>query len=281
MVNKAAHSEADCVVIDLEDAVPKGNKGDARLLISKTLSQGIYSQKTVFVRINPLETGLTLLDLDAVACSELHGFVYPMAYTPDNIKNFDAQLRLKEMTLGLPIGHFSLIVLIETPLAVLNAYDIAKASDRVVGLLFGCEDYLADMQARHSENDMSLHTPRSQVALAARAADVEPIDTPYVRVHDLDGLRDFAMRARDLGMAGMLVMTPKQIPIAHEVYSPSNEEIETAKEIVKAAEQAEKEGRGIVVVNGIFISPPTLKAAMKVHERKRTINQLNSGKSLL
>jgi len=275
MVKKGAGSEADCVVLDLEDAVPENKKEEARVAIRDSLASGLYARKTVFVRINPLETGLTLLDLDGVACRELHGFVYPMAYTPDGIKNFDAQLRLREMMAGLPVGHFSLIILIETALGVINAYKLAKASDRVVGLLFGCEDYMADMQARHSVDDVSLHTPRAQTALAARAAGVEPIDTPYVKVHDLEGLKPFTQRGRDLGMAGMLVMTPKQIPIAHAAYTPSDEEITYAKEVVEAAEAARKEGRGIAVVDGKFISPPTLKAARKVLARVEAIENLN------
>jgi citrate lyase subunit beta/citryl-CoA lyase len=274
MVRKGAESEADCVVLDLEDAVPDDKKEEARTAIRESLASGLYARKTAFVRINPLETGLTLRDLDGVACRELHGFVYPMAYTPDDIKNFDAQLRLKEISIGLPVGHFSLIVLIETALGVLNAYPIAKASSRVVGLLFGCEDYFADTEARHSEGDTSLHTPRALTAIAARAAGVEPVDTPYVRVHDLDGLVPFSQRGRDLGMAGMLVMTPKQIPTAHATYPPSAAEVTYAKEVVAAAEAARREGRGIVVVDGKFISPPTLKAARKVLARAEAIENL-------
>ncbi len=281
MVNKGSSLNADCVVLDLEDAVPKENKSEARSLIRRVLEEEIYKNKTVFVRINPLETGLTLIDLDAVACEQLHGFIYPMAYTPDNIKNFDAQLRLTEMKLGLPIGHFSLIILIETPLGVINAYQITTASDRVVGLLFGCEDYLAEMQARHSENDVSLHTPRAQVALAARAAGVEPIDTPYVKVHDLVGLRDFAQRARDLGMAGMLIMSPKQIEIAHEVYTPDAEEVNFAKDVVQGAEKAAQEGRGILIVNDKFISPPTLKGAKLILDRYNTIKKIEQTNKII
>jgi len=277
MVRKGAGSDADCVVLDLEDAVPEKNKADGREMIRHFLGEGLYAKKTVFCRINPLDTGLTLKDLDAVACRQLHGFVYPMVYTPDDIKNFDAQLRLMEIHLGLDIGHFSIIALIETPLAVLNALQIARASERMVGLLFGCEDYLAELQGRHSaEGDFSLLAPRSKVALASRAAGLEPIDTPYVRVHDLEGMRKFATGGRDLGMAGCLVMTPKQIPIAHEVYTPSEEEIKYATDVVEAAENARAEGRGIVVVDGKFISPPTLKGAENVLKRHRAILDLES-----
>lgn len=274
MARKAATSEADCVVLDLQDAVPDPNKAEARTTIRRVLEEGLFEKKTVFVRVNPLDTEMTLVDVNAVACRQLNGFVYPMAYVPEDIITFDAQLHLMESTLGLESGHFSIVVLIETPLGVINAYPLATASSRVVGLLFGCEDYLAELQGRHNEGDMSLHTPRAQVALACRAAGIEPIDTPYVKVHDLEGLRSFAQRARDLGMAGMLVMTPKQIPIAHEVYTPSEAEVALARKMVQAADEAAKEGRGIAVVDGMFVSPPTLKAARKVLERAKAIENI-------
>jgi len=276
MARKASTIEADCIVLDLEDAVPEAFKAEGRILIRQLLEEGLFEKRTVFVRINPLSTGATLLDLDAVACRDLHGFVYPMAYTPDDIKSFDAQLRLKEITLGLPVGHFSVVVLIETALGVLNAYPIAKASNRVVGLLFGCEDYIADTHARHSDNDMSFHTARAQVVLAARAAGVEPIDTPYVHVYDVEGLEPFARRARDLGMSGMLVMTPRQIPIAHKVYTPSEDEVASARKLVEGTRKARKEERGIAVVEGQFVSPPTLKAAQNVLARAQAIESLVS-----
>lgn len=276
MLVKAAGSDADCVALCLEDAVPLLEKSNARKKIREVLEKGLYKKKTVFVRINPIDTGLTLKDLEEVACKELNGFVYPMAYTPDDIKNFDAQLSLVENHLDLPAGHFSIIVLIETPLAVLNAYQIAKASSRVVGLLFGCEDYMAEMQSRYSKEEMSLFSPRSLLAMAARAAGVVPIDTPYVQVYDLEGLRRFATLGRDLGMAGMLVMTPRQIGIARECYTPSKEEIEYANEVVNAADEAQKAGRGIVMVNDKFISPPTLKQAQRLLEHVEAIKNLDS-----
>ncbi len=276
MLAKGASSDADCVALCLEDAVPDEEKENARKKIREVLERDLYKKKTVFVRINPIETGLTLKDLEGVACKELNGFVYPMAYTPDDIKKFDAQLSLTEDQLGLVKGHFSIIVLIETPLAVLNAYEIAKASDRVVGLLFGCEDYMAEMESRYSENEMSLFVPRSLIAMAARAAGIEAIDTPYVRVHDLEGLERFATLGRDLGMSGMLVMTPRQIDTAKKCYTPSREEMEYATEVVESAEQARKEGRGIIVVNDKFISPPTLKQAIKLLDRVNAIECLES-----
>jgi len=274
MLAKGPETDADCVVLDLEDAVPPAEKATARGKIRQVLEAGLYRRKTVFVRINPIDTGLTLRDLDGVACAHLHGFVYPMTYTADDIKKFDAQLSLIENHLNLPKGHFSIVAVIETPLAVLNAYSIATASDRIVALIFGCEDYLAEQRARHSENDVSLHTPRMMIAMAARAAQVVPVDAAYVRVHDLQGLRAFATCARDLGMGGMAALTPAQIAVANEIYTPTAEEIETAQAIVDAAAAAEREGRGVVVVDNKFISPPTLKAARTTIARGEAIRAL-------
>jgi len=276
MLIKASQSNADCVALCLEDAVPHEEKETARKTIRNVLAKGLYKHKPVFVRINPLDTGLTLKDLEGVACEEVDGFVYPMVYEPDDIKKFDAQLSLMETHLNLPKGHFSIIVLIETPQAVLKAFDIAKASDRVVGLLFGCEDYMAEMQSRYSKEEMSLFTPRSLMAMAARAAGVEPIDTPYVQIYDLEGLRRFASIGRDLGMSGMLVMSPRQIEVAHECYTPSQEEIDYAAEVVDAAAKAKKEGKGIVMVNNKFVSPPTLKQSEKLLDHVSAIKKLEA-----
>lgn len=275
-LTKASQSDADCIALCLEDAVPSDQKENARKTIRKVLSQGLFKNKPVFVRINPIDSGLTLLDLQAVACKELDGFVYPMAHTPDDIKNFDAQLSLIEKQLNLEKGHFSIVVLVETPLAILKSYEIATASKRVVALLFGCEDYMAEMESRYSIEERSLFAPRSMLAMAARAAGVEPLDTPYVQVHDLDGLERFATLGRDLGMSGMLVMSPRQIEVAKKCYTPSAEEIETATDIVTAADEAEKEGRGIVIVKGNFVSPPTLKQAKKLLKRVDDIDKIKS-----
>lgn len=277
-LKKASQSNADCVALCLEDAVPYDEKKNARKTIKKLLSDGLFNNKPVFVRINSMDTGLTLRDLEAVACKELDGFVYPMAYTSDDIKSFDAQLSLMEDQLNLKKGHFSIVVLVETPLAILKSYEIATASKRVVALLFGCEDYMAEMESRYSIEERSLFAPRSMMAMAARAAGVEPLDTPYVKVHDLDGLKRFATLGRDLGMSGMLVMSPRQIQVAKECYTPSSEEIETATEIVRAADEAEKEGRGIVIVKGNFISPPTLKQARKLILRAKEIENTEKEK---
>lgn len=266
-IQKAFTSDADCIVLDLEDAVPESKKEFARNNIVEHAAKHQDTKYPVMVRINPMESGMTLMDLDRVACKEIGGFVYPKAYRADDVKAFDAQLTLKEHVLGLDQGHFNIIVLMETPESILNAYEIATASPRVIGLLFGSEDFLADLEGFHGPDGRSILCPRHIISMAARAAGIAAIDTPYVKVHDDEGLRVHISQARELGYEGMLVMTPRQIEIAREMYTPAEEKVEEAREMVRLAAEAAAADRGIAVSRGIFISPPTLKRAKNLLKR--------------
>lgn len=282
-INKAFTTDADCIVFDLEDAVPGSKKTLARVMIKKILQSDIIDNRPLFVRINPLDTGLTLLDLDETACGSLDGFIYPKAYNEDDIKVFAAQLALKEKHLGLKNGHFDIIVLMETPEAILNAKEIAFASPRVKGLLFGSEDFLADMEGSHGPGGRSLLAPRNIVSMAARAAGIIAIDTPYVHIQDEDGLHEHIQQAKELGYEGMLIMSPRQLSIAKAAYTPSSEDVLNARKIVKLAEEATRQDRGIARYNDIFISPPTLRQVIKILERHEKIiafeNYINSIKA--
>ncbi len=276
LIGKALNSEADCVVLDLEDAVPENCKQKAREVIRETLTTKKPDNLMVMVRINPLESGLTLLDLDEVACRQLDGIIFPKAYCADDIKALDAQLSLKEKTLSLETGHFNIIILIETPRSVLNCLEMATASKRVIGLLYGCEDYLTDMEGFHGPEGRSLLVPRHLTSMAARAAGIVPIDTPYVQVKDESGFEKHITQGRELGFEGVLVMTPKQIEIARRMYTPSQEDVKEARHIVTMASQASEDSRGIALAGNIFISPPTLKRAQKILKRLDAIENFEN-----
>ncbi len=273
LIDKAFASKADCVVLDIEDAVPDDCKQRAREVIREVLKARKASNQTVMVRINPLESGLTLLDLDEVACRQLDGIIFPKAYHADDIKAFDAQLTLKEKTLGLETGHFKIIILMETPESVLNALAMTRASSRVIGLLYGCEDFLTDMEGLHGPGGRSLLVPRHLISMAARAGGVIPIDTPFVQVHDEDGFNEHLRQGRELGFEGILVMTPRQISPARKMFTPSDEEIEEARRIITLTSKADSESRGIAMSGSTFISPPTLKRAQKILDRTRLIEK--------
>lgn len=276
LIGKALDSEADCVVLDLEDAVPDNCKQTAREVIRETLTTVKRDNQTVMVRINPLESGLTLLDLDEVACRQLDGIIFPKAYCADDIKALDAQLSLKERTLGLETGHFNIIILIETPKSVMNCMEMAGASSRVIGLLYGCEDFLTDMEGFHGPEGRSLLVPRHLTSMAARAAGIVPIDTPYVQVKDNDGFEKHITQGRELGFEGILVMTPRQIEIARRMYSPSPKEVKDARHVVTLASEASENSKGIAMSGNVFVSPPTLKRAQKTLTRLDAIDNFES-----
>lgn len=275
-LQKAFESDADVVVLDLEDAVPAAKKEVARETIIKVLDSDLPDKRPVFVRINPMETGDTLKDLDVVADPRLYGFVYPKAYNAKDVEVFDAQLTMKEKNLGIENGHFKIIVLLETPESVLNAHEIAKASNRVVGLLFGSEDFLAEIEGEHGHEGRSILTPRHMVSMAARAAGVVPIDTPYVNIGDMEGLKIHIKQAKELGFEGMLVMTPKEIELVKNSYTPAQKEVDKAREILSLSEETNKADRGISVKKGLFISPPTVSRAKKILARMEKIEAFES-----
>jgi len=278
MLSRAADSGADCLLLDLEDAVPSGHKTEARKKIRQALERDLFSRSAVFVRVNSFEISLTTQDLEGVVCRHLHGIVYPNASAPDDIKKLDKELKRIEKEAALPIGHLSIIPLVETPRGVLNAYAIAQSSARIIGLIFGCEDFLAELQGRHGADEAPLQVPRAMVAMGARAAGIEPIDTPYVKVHDLTGLQSFARAGRDLGMSGMCALTPDHVHIINDIYTPTQSEVQIAREMIQAAQDAANSERGVFIAEGRFIAPPTLRAAAKTLARHQAIRDLEEFK---
>jgi len=279
MIEKAAGAGADCVVLDLEDAVPPASKNEARKIIRLVLQDGRFDRQAVMVRVNSFDTGRTAEDVASVACAELDGFVYAMSRNRGEIHAMSRLLSEQEKALGLPAGHFALIPLIETAEGVLNAAEIAAASSRVVALLFGGEDYLAEMSGTHDDDQLCFLWPRVQVIAAARAAGVEPIDTPHVDVHDSEGLAAHLRRGRQLGMDGVLVMSPRQIPAAHEVYTPSQAAVGEARCILVKLEEMRGAGRGLMIEEGVYVSPVAEKKALTLLARVEALEQMATGQT--
>jgi citrate lyase subunit beta/citryl-CoA lyase len=265
-LSTAADSPADGLILDLQDGVPPDRKGEAREKARKALESGSLTQPTL-VRVNPYETGLAEEDLDAVLCPALTGVVYPRAETPEDIRRVDAWLDQREERMGLHQPHYWLTALIETPLGLVNLHQIAGCSDRLVALLFGAEDFLLEMGGSHDREQWSILVPRAQIAIAARAAGIEVFDTPYVGVHDLEGLERHAVRGRGLGMSGALVISPAQIPVVHRVYTPSDDDIRDAKRVVAALGEARKHGRSYAVEGDRLVSPSREKEARRTLAR--------------
>lgn len=272
LLNSAAISDADVLLLDVEDSVqPVGNKQIARDKIVEYVSNGIFNNYLVFPRINDRESGQLLKDLTQLTIPGVHGFMYPKSYTGQDIYFIDKLLDTIEYEKGFSVGTFKLIPLIETSAAVLNAQEICRASERVLAIAFGCEDFVADLEGKHDENGQSIFTPRAMIALAARASNVIPIDTVHIKVHDLEDLEKNLIIAKNLGFEGMLVLNPKEIPLAHRYFSPTGKEVQDAIDMIRLADEVAKEGKGVAVINNKFIGPPMVLAAKKVCAKNQLI----------
>lgn len=273
LMDSASKISADILLPDIEDSVqPAENKQVARNNIINYIHDGRLKNRILFPRINDRESGHLLQDIYQLTIDGITGFVYPKATCGQDIYFIGKLLETIEYEKGFPIGKFKLIPLIETTGAVLNVQEICKASTRVVAIAFGCEDYVTDLGGEHDADGVSIFMARSRIAMAAKEAGIVPIDTVHIKVHDLEDLEKNLMLSKKLGFEGMLVLNPKELPLVHKYYSPSQEDIKWAKEILTSATLAEQEGRGVAIINNKFIGPPMVKMAKDILKKEQLIN---------
>ncbi len=279
LLESASRSDADVLLLDLEDSVqPKENKIKAREKIIEYISGGRFSQFHLFPRINDRESGELLKDLISLTIPGVDGFMYPKATKGDDIYFIDKLLETIEYEKGVEIGTYKLIPLIETTGAVLNAQEICTASSRVIGIAFGCEDFISDLRGVHDTEGVSILNPRTIIAMAARNSNVAPIDTVHIKVHDLEDLEKNLKLAKILGYEGMLVLHPKEIELVHHYFSPTDVDVSEAREMLQMAEDAEKEGKGVAVMNNKFVGPPMVLAAKMVLQKYDLIDARNNNR---
>ncbi|MBU0490162.1 MAG: CoA ester lyase [Bacteroidetes bacterium] len=268
LLSAASRSDADVLLLDIEDSVqPVENKQIARDKIIQWVTEGKFKYHKVFPRINDRESGQLLRDVHQLTIDGVDGFMYPKAKSGEDIYFIDKLLDTIEYEKGIEIGTFKLIPLIETAAAVLNAQDICKASKRVVAIAFGCEDFVTDLQGIHDDEHESIFTPRAMIAMAARATGVIPVDTVHIKVHDLEDLEVNLKTAKKLGFEGMLILNPKELTLTHQYFSPDEQEVEDAREMLVLYEEAQKQGKGVAVKGNKFIGPPMVLAAKKTLEK--------------
>jgi citrate lyase subunit beta / citryl-CoA lyase len=262
-LEKAAQADADALILDVEDSVPPPHKAEARQNIKKYLDSGIYRQQ-IFIRVNALDTGMLPEDLRWTTHPATTGFMFTKVGDERDILYFDRLLTQLERDAGFEAGKFKMCPLIETANAGLHTLQIATASPRLVALAFGGEDYLTDLDGLHRKHGLGFLVPRALLIMAARAARLEAIDTPYLDIGDDEGFTREVTLARELGFSGQLVIHPNQIPIANRVFSPSEEEIREARRIVDAIEEGRQKGLGVGLLDGSLIGPPMEKRARAV-----------------
>lgn len=271
-LDKAIDFKSDALILDLEDSVPLKDKQKARENISKYLKEKRYSQQ-VFIRVNPIDSGMLFDDLDAVLHDATDGIMFTKVIDEKDIIYFDKLLSQLENDKGFPQGKFKICPLIETGSAMIKSYDIAIASNRVNALVLGGEDYLTDLDGLHKEHGISLLVPRSLVVMAARTAKIDAIDTPFLDIKNTDGFEKEVKLARELGFSGTLIIHPTQIEIANRNFTPSKEEIDEAKKIIDAIELSKEKGLGVALLDGKLIGPPMEKRAQNIIAKIKRIKE--------
>jgi len=267
LMRSAAKRNADVLLLDCEDSVqPKSNKDLARQNIVD-FAEEYGNERVLFPRINDRESGELLKDLSTLMIPGIDGFMYPKSKTPEDVYFIDMLLEAFEYEKGLERGSFKLIILIETTEAVLRIDEICKITDRVIAIAYGNEDFLTDLGGINDYNFRSLFTPRTLIAMAAKAHGIVPIDTVHIKVHDLDDLERNLELSRNLGFEGMLALHPKELELIHRYYTPSHADFEQAQEIVKLYQNSQKEGVGVAILNGKFIGPPLAAKAQTIIDK--------------
>jgi citrate lyase subunit beta/citryl-CoA lyase len=274
LMKSCIKSYADVLLLDIEDSVqPVFNKQLARDKILNFITSGHFKGRYIFLRVNDRESGELLNDILQLTIEGVNGFMYPKAKRGEDIYFFDKLLETIEFQKGIKPGTFKIIPLIETASAVMNVQEICLASNRVVAIAYGSEDFITDLEGIHDLDHQSLFTPRALISMGARAAGVIPIDTVHIRVHDLEDLEKNLKTSKSLGFEGMLVLHPKELSLVHQYYSPTKQEIIDAEELLLLANKALEKGEGVAIINGKFIGPPMIKSANKLLVKNKLIEK--------
>lgn len=275
LMDNAEKSAADMLALDLEDSCqPASNKQLARDTIVKYVREGHFQGKKVFCRINDRESGELLRDLYQLTIQGVDGFIYPKSKSGNDVYFIGKLLETIEYEKHFPIGHFMLIPLIETTGAVVNIKEICTVCpNRVVAVGFGAEDYMSDLGGKHSADNNSIFAARSIVAMTAKSCGIAPLDIVHMDVHNMDDLEREIIQARSLGYVGKMIVHPKEIELCHKYFSPTDEEVVWAKEILQLSEEAIREGRGVAFKNNKFIGPPMVKMAEDILQMHTMIKE--------
>lgn len=259
-VNAGLHSP-DGIILDLEDSVAPTEKEAAQLLVRNALRSVDFHCAERMVRINQLPKGLD--DLKFIVAHNVNLILVPKCESVKQIHQLEKEVeRLKKLHKVRNQIYF--MPIIESALGVIKAYEIASASNNICALAIGLEDYTADIGTQRTEDGKESFFARCMVVNAARSAGIQPIDTVYSDVSNMEGLRQSVIEAKSLGFEGKGCIHPRQVKVVHEAFAPTVEEIEKAKKIVLAFEEAEKKGLSVVSLGSKMIDPPVVKRAERM-----------------
>lgn len=263
MLRDAPLFGADSVMFDLEDSVSLKEKDTSRALVHFALKTFDYSSVETVVRVNGLDS-CGALDIEAVVLAGVNVIRLPKTETAQDIVDVEAVIERVERENCIEVGRTRMMAAIESAEGVLNAREIAKASKRLIGIALGAEDYVTNMKTRRYPDGQELFFARSMILHAARAAGIAAIDTVYSDVNNTEGFQNEVRIIKQLGFDGKSVINPRQIPLVNEIYTPTEKEIDHAKQVIWAIREAESKGSGVISLNGKMVDKPIVERAERV-----------------
>ena len=268
MVVKSFELPADAVIYDLEDAVPIAEKQAARDLLTRVLGErDTASAPRRYVRVNhPSRASVFEADLACAVELSVEGIGVPKVETPDEVRHVDETLAGLERERGLAEGSTRTMLLIESPLGLLNAYAIAASSPRIIAVSFGGEDFSRELGLPlvRTGEAKELIAARSNLAIAAAAAGMQSIDVIWTVLDDLEGLEAEAGQARRLGFTGKAAIHPDQLATINQAFSPTPDEVAYAVRVISAYEAAVADGTGAINYEGAFLEEPIIARARRI-----------------
>jgi len=287
MITTAATESGDAVILDLEDACPIVEKETGRIFARDSIPMLKEKDIDVFIRVNAFDTGLTEKDIEYVVVRGLDGIMLPKAESKEDIFRLDQLLKIEEEKKGLILNSVAILPLLESPKGISAVSEIISGSQRVIGVSFGAGDYSREIGVGMGVTSLSSEDyflmashPRSCIALAARAANIFAIDTPFFGlVIDMDGLIKEARKVKLMGFTGKLLIHPRHVDPVNQVFSPSKEEIDFGKRVIKAYEEAKTKGLGATSLGGRMIDYGSYRRALNLISIAEKISEGEKRKS--
>lgn len=267
MISNTFIYKPDSIMFDLEDSVALAEKDTARMLVAHALQHPLYRELETVVRVNPLASEFGLLDLNAVVRAGTDIVRLPKTDSAQDIIDMDAAITAIEKDCGRAVGSTQLLAAIESAQGILAVNDIAKASPRLMGIALGAEDYVRNMKTERSPDGIELLFARSSILHAARANGLMAFDTVYSDARNEEGFLREAALIKQLGFDGKSLINPNQIVLIHNLFAPTQKEVEHAERVIAAAEEAERNGSGVVSLNGKMVDSPIIERAKLVLQR--------------
>ena len=267
MISNTFIYKPDSIMFDLEDSVALAEKDTARMLVAHTLQHPLYRELETVVRVNPLASEFGLLDLNAVVRAGTDIVRLPKTDSAQDIIDMDVAITEIEKACGRAVGSTQLLAAIESAQGILAVNDIAKASPRLMGIALGAEDYVRNMKTERSPDGIELLFARSSILHAARANGLMAFDTVYSDARNEEGFLREATLIKQLGFDGKSLINPNQIVLIHNLFAPTQKEVDHAERVIAAAEEAERNGSGVVSLNGKMVDSPIIERAKLVLQR--------------